>query len=224
MRKAVCFKERRVWDDDGPVHVERCDGFLAQFLGQFAQLELCPFVLQLYFGFAHFDRRCLGQLVHFGSGGTLRVVNHCAAAEPLDGLLQDGLVVHLDALELEVALARMAPLVVLRQRVKLLGVEVAHSAQIQGVEDDVGVVDVHVLFERVQVLRGEGAVFALVAALLAPLRLGTVGGLWGNFVWSRWRFGFYAKIRLRCHRRSCGPLVRMIIGCLGKRTKKKKLN
>lgn len=149
MRKAVCFEKRRVGDDDRPVHIERCDGFLAQVLGQFAQLELCPFVLQRYFGFGHFDRGRLGQLVHLGRHGARRVVYDGAAAEALDGLLQDGLVVHLDALELEVALARVAPLVVLRQRVELLGVEVAHGAQVQGVEDDVWVVGVHVLFESV---------------------------------------------------------------------------
>lgn len=211
VRKAVRFEQRRVGDDDGPVHVERGDGFLAQVLGQFAQLELCPFALQRHSGFGHFDRGRLGQLVHFGRHGAGRVVDDGAAAEPLDGLLQDCLVVHFDALELEVALARVAPLVVLRQRVELLGVEVAHGAQVQRVEDDVGVIGVDVLFESVEVLRGEGAVFTLVAPLLPALRLWTIGRLRGRFVWSRGRIRFHARIRLRCQRCSHRPLFSMVV-------------
>lgn len=170
MRKAVCFEQGGLRDDDRPVHVERRDGFLAQVWRQLPQLKLCPFAFQhRRFGLDRLDRERLAgrrQLLPLAAAGAGGVVNDCAVAAALDRLLQDGLVVHLDALELEVALPRVAPLVVLRQGVELLGVEVADGAQVQGVEDHVGVVGVHVLLEGVEVLRGEGAVLALVAPLL----------------------------------------------------------
>ena len=115
----------------------------------------------------HVVRGCAAVVV-VAAAAVVVVVGGTAA---LDGLLQDGLIVELDAFELEVDLPRVALLVVLRQRVELLGVEVADGAQVERVEDDVGVAGVHVLLERVEALRGEGAVLALVAALLRLLRL-----------------------------------------------------
>lgn len=52
------------------------------------------------------------------------------------------------------------------------------------------------LFEGVEVLRGEGAVFALVAPLLPAWRLGQVWWLGGGFVWSCFhtRIGFCSKV------------------------------
>lgn len=170
MRKAVCFEQGGLRDDDGPVYVQRCDGFLPQIWRQFPQLKFCPFAFQhRQFRLNWFNReRFAGwrELLPFAADGAGGVVDDCAVAATLDRLLQDGLVVHFDAFEFEVALPRVAPLVVFRQGVELLGVEVADGAQVQGVQDHVWVVGVHVLFEGVEVLRGEGAVFALVAPLL----------------------------------------------------------
>lgn len=170
MRKAVCFEQGGLRDDDRPVYVERRDGFLAQIWRQLPQLKFCPFAFQhRQFRLNRFHRERLAgrrELLPLAADGAGGVVNDCAVAAALDRLLQDGLVVHLDAFEFEVALPRVAPLVVFRQGVELLGVEVADGAQVQGVEDHVRVVGVHVLFEGVEVLRGEGAVLALVAPLL----------------------------------------------------------
>lgn len=137
MRKAVCFEQGGLWDDDGPVYVERRDGFLAQIWCQFTQLKFCPFAFHRrqfwlhrlhHKGFAGW-----GELLPFATDGAGGVVNDCAVAAPLYRLLQDGLIVHFDAFEFEVALPRVTPLVVFRQGVELLGVEVADGAQVQGV-------------------------------------------------------------------------------------------
>ena len=58
----------------------------------------------------------------------------------------------------------MLAVVVLCERVELLGVEVADGTEVQRIEDDVRVARVHVLFKVIQVLGGERAVFALVTS------------------------------------------------------------
>ena len=83
----------------------------------------------------------------------------------VDGLLQDGLIIALDELQLEVGLPGMELGVVVRQRVVLFGCEVTFGTHVEGVEDHVGVLHVNVLRELVQVLRGVGAVFAFVTTL-----------------------------------------------------------
>lgn len=137
MRKAVCFEQRGLWDDDGPVHVERCDGFLAQISRQLTQLKFCPFAFQRWqFWLNRLNREGFAgwrELLPFATDGAGGVVNDCAVAATLYRLLQDGLIVHFDAFEFEVALPRVAPLVVFGQGVELLGVEVADGAQVQGV-------------------------------------------------------------------------------------------
>lgn len=219
MRKAICFEQGRLWDDDGPVHVERRDGFLAQIWRQFTQLKLCPFVVQRrQFWLHRLDREGFTgrrELLAFAPDGAGGVVNDCAVAATLYRLLQDGLIVHFDALELEVALPRVTPLVVLRQGVELLGVEVADGAQVEGVEDHVWVVGVDVLLERVEVLRGEGAVFALVAPLLPARRLGQVWWLGGEFVRSCGGVRFSTRLRLCGKIHVAGFLLSMVVGyCL----------
>lgn len=125
------------------------------------------------------------------------------------------MIVHFDALELEVALPRVTPLVVLRQGVKLLGVEVADCAQVQGVEDHVWVVGVDVLLKCVEVLRGEGAVFALVAPLLPARRLGQVWWLGGEFVRICGGVRFCTRLRLCGKVHFDGVLLSMVVGyCL----------
>lgn len=219
MRKAVCFEQGGLGDDDRPVHVERRDGFLAQVWRQLPQLKLCPFAFQNgRFGLHRLHHEGLAgrrQLLPFAAGGAGGVVNDRAVAAALDGLLQDGLVVHLDALELEVALPRVAPLVVFRQGVELLGVEVADGAQVQGVEDHVRVVGVHVLLEGVEVLRGEGAVLALVAPLLPARRLGQVWGVGGGFVRSRGRVRLHTRLSFCGEVHFDGLVLNVVVGyCL----------
>lgn len=187
VRKAVCFQQSGLGDDDRPVHVERCDLFLAQIWGQFPQLKLCPFVVQRHFWFRQldcggFDGGQNGEFVPFAKHGTGCVVNDGAAAAAFYCLFQDGLVVHLDAFEFEVALPRVTPLVVLRQGVELLRVEVADGAQVQRVQDNVRVISIYVFFEGVEVLSREGAIFALISPLLSPLRFRKVWGLGSRFV------------------------------------------
>lgn len=137
MRKAVCLEQGGLWDDDGSVYVERCYRFLAQIWCQFTQLKFCPFAFQRqqfwlnrlnHDGFAGWSK-----LLPFAADRAGGVVNDCAVAATLYRLLQDGLIVHFDTFEFEVALPRVTPLVVFRQRVELLGVEVANGAQVQRV-------------------------------------------------------------------------------------------
>lgn len=70
-------------------------------------------------------------------------------------------------------------------------------------------VGVNVLFEGVEVLRGEGAVFALVAPLLPAWRLGQVWWLGGGFVWSCGGVCFSSKVHID------GFFLSMVVGyCL----------
>lgn len=219
MRKAVCFEQGGLGDDDGPVYVERCDGFLAQVWRQFTQLKFCPFAFQRRWLWLHRLHRegfaGRRELLPFPTDGAGGVVNGCAVAAALYRLLQDGLIVHFDAFEFEVALPRVAPLVVFRQGVELLGVEVADGAQVQRVEDHVWVVGVHVLFEGVEVLCGEGAVFALVAPLLPAWRLGQVWRLSGGFVWSCGGVRVHTRLRFGSKVHFNGVFLTVVVGhCL----------
>lgn len=182
--------QRGLWDENSPVHVHRCDLLLTQLQGQFSHLALRQYPLVVCFWLADLHG---GGFAQRESGDVCP--RHGAAGVVGDGvagtfyrLLQYGLVVQFDSLELEVALPGMEPLVVFRQGVKLLGVEVAHSAQVERVEDDIGVVGIHVLLKLIYVLGGEGAVLALIASPLMLPGRGPWVRLWPLLCWRKLRW------------------------------------
>lgn len=76
-------------------------------------------------------------------------------------------------------------------------------------------VGVDMLFEGVEVLRGKGAVFALVAPLLPAWRLGQVWWLGGGFVWSCGVVCFYTRLGFCRKVHFDGFFLSMVVGyCL----------